>query len=118
MDNNDVVVINLDKPRELKLRHRTLKRFLARTGKSMEDLESSLQDYDTLISLTYEMLHAEDPDLTPEQCDELLDLAPLGDVIKKTSEAVFAAFQALGDPANPINPGTPAPEGNSTGLNS
>jgi len=115
MDNNDVVIINLDRPRELKLRHKTLKRFLAKTNTSVDDLDTSLQSYETLTALLFEMLHADDPTLTPEACDDLLDSIPLGVVIGKASEAINAAFDVLGE--NPIKTGTPVPE-NSTGENS
>lgn len=116
MDNNDVVIITLDRPRELKLRHKTLKRYLAKHNISMEFLDSALQDYDMLIDLIFEMLHADDPSLTPDQCDDLLDIIPLGEVMKKATEAIRAAFSALPKSENPTM--ATAPENGTTGQNS
>lgn len=94
MEKNDIVVINLDKPRELRLTHKVLKRFCAKENVSMAKLESAVEDYVKLTSLTVMMLCADDPALTPEKCDDLLDRIPIGEIVQKTSEAIAAGFGA------------------------
>ena len=61
-DNNDVVFIDLDKPRELKLTHSVLKRFAAKKGVSVDDIDTVLAGYTGMVDLIYEMLLREDPD--------------------------------------------------------
>ncbi len=76
-DKNDVVILELDKPRTLRLGHKALKRFSALTECSMTDMESVVQRYDKVAALVYAMLSDEDPDLTPAQVDDLLDMVPI-----------------------------------------
>lgn len=91
-EKNDVVIIELDRPRELRLGHKALKRFSAMTGRSMTDFDSAMGRYDELTCLVYAMLSVSDPVLTPEDVDDLLDMVPIAYVIKCASEAVEAAF--------------------------
>jgi len=91
-ENNDVVILNLDRPRELRFTHRVMKRYCAATGTKMTEIEQSVEDYDNMTLLLYEMLRADDPELTPERCDELLDLLPIGIVLEKGAEAIAAGF--------------------------
>lgn len=91
-DKNDVVVIELDKPRELRLGHKALKRFSALTGCAMTELDKVTAHYDKLSALIYVMLSEDDPDVTPETADELLDAAKLSYIVNKASEAIEAAF--------------------------
>ena len=74
-DKNDVVILELDKPRTLRLCHKALKRFSALTGCSMSQMESEIQRYDKMALLIYTMLSEDDPELTPETVDELIDQA-------------------------------------------
>lgn len=94
-DNNDTVIIQLDRPRELKLSHKVLKRFCAATGTKLSDIEETVDDYDNMTALIYYMLLADDPDLKPEQLDDLLDAVPIGTILKKGAEAIAKGF---GDP--------------------
>lgn len=95
-DENDTVIIELDRPRELKLGHKALKRFSALTGKSMGELESAIQRYDVLADLMYVMLaidaekHGET--LTPEKVDDLLEDVPVYQQINLVSMAIQTAF--------------------------
>lgn len=91
-DKNDVVIIELDRPRELRLSHKTLKLFLAENNIDMNGFDRAVSDYDGMIRLIYAMLRREEPDMTPERCDDLLDLAPIGTVMQKVREAIEAAF--------------------------
>jgi len=94
-DNNDIVILELDRPRELKLSHKVLKRFCAATNTRLSDIEAAVDDYDNMTALIYYMLLADDPDLTPEKLDDLLDDVPIGIVLKKGAEAIAKGF---GDP--------------------
>lgn len=97
-DKNDVVILDLDRPRELRLGHKALKRFSALTGCSMQQMQGEVSRYDKLALLVYVMLSEDDPDLTPEAVDGLIDRAerrrenPLR--IKDVMAAVSAAIQA------------------------
>lgn len=95
-DENDTVIIELDRPRELKLGHKAMKRFSALTGKSMAEMDAAIQHYDVLAALMYVMLavdaekHGED--LTPEQVDDLLEEVPIYQQLALANKAVQAAF--------------------------
>lgn len=96
-DENDTVIIELDRPRDLKLGHKALKRFSALTGKSMSELEDAIQHYDVLAALMYVMLavdaekHGEN--LTTEQVDDLLEDVPVYQQINLAGLAIRAAFE-------------------------
>lgn len=106
MENNEVVMINLDRPRPLRLTNRVLKRFCAGQKVSLADIEQAIQRYDVMSVLLYEMLRADDPDLTVERCDDLLDLLPIGEIIETCSRAIAAGFgaQDSGDGQDPTVP--------------
>lgn len=91
-DKNDVVILELDKPRTLRLGHKALKRFSALAKCSMADMEKVMMQYDKVTCLVYVMLSEEDPELTPEQVDDLLDMVPVKTICEKCSEAINAAF--------------------------
>lgn len=92
---NDTVILELDRPRELRLGHKALKRFSAMTGCSMEDMEQTVNNYKDMTSLVYVMLSAEDPSLTPEAVDDLLDAVPILEILTKCTQAIAAAFGGL-----------------------
>lgn len=96
-ENNDTVILELDRPRELRLTHKVMKRFCAATGTRLSDIETTVDDYDNMTRLIFEMLRAEDPALTQEQCDDLLDRVPIGTILKKGAEAVKAGFGSNDD---------------------
>lgn len=99
-DENDTVIIELDRPRELKLGHKALKRFSALTGKSLAELEDAVQHYDVMAALIYVMLEVDaekhGEDLTPDQVDDLLENVPIYQQIALVGKAIKAAFE---DPA-------------------
>lgn len=105
MSNNDVVIINLDRPRELRYGHKALKRLTALTGKSLEQLEGEngfdLEDVEKILYCGLLSDARENGEnLTLEQMEDLLDHAPsFNHIIEKMQEAFAAAFG-------------PAPEGN------
>ena len=90
--NNDIVIIELDKPRELKLGHRALKTFCARTKLGVDELTQAVSRYDVMSLLIAIMLQVRYPELEEDRIDELLDNLPLETVIQKASDAIYAAF--------------------------
>ena len=92
-DKNDVVIIELDRPRELRLGHKALKRFSALAGCAMTELDEVTAHYDKLSALMYIMLSENDPAVTPDVADELLDAVNLSYIMEKASEAIAAAFE-------------------------
>ena len=95
-DNNDVVFINLDKPRELKLTHSVLKRFAAKKDVSVDDIDTVLTGYTGMVDLIYEMLLRQDPDLTVEKYEELLDCVTIKEIMDAGRAAVEASFGTKG----------------------
>lgn len=102
-DHNDTVIIELDRPRELRLGHLALKRFTAQVRVPMAELGDVIQDYDMLVKLLLTMLQVDDPGLTEEALDIMLDRKPLGYIIGKVSEAISAAFDT-GEDGQDENP--------------
>ena len=46
-----------------------------------------------MTDLISEMLRREEPDLTEDQCDDLLDMVPIGVLMEKGAQAIQAAFE-------------------------
>ena len=111
-DKNDVVIIELDKPRELRLGHKAMKRFSALTGCSMVEIDEVTSHYDKLSALIYVMLSEDDPGLSPEAVDALLDKVKINYIIEKCVEALQDAF---GDEENAEGSDTP-PKAAGTGT--
>ncbi len=88
----DIVILELDPPRELKLGHRALKAFCARTRLGVNEIGQVLQRYDMMALLIQVMLQCRYPDLTEDQIDEMLETLPLETVYNKASAAVMNAF--------------------------
>ncbi len=118
-EHNDVVILMLDKPRELRLGHKAMKRFSALTHKKITQMQDALEDYETLSTLIYTMLWAEDKTLSPGMVDDLIDDAgcrqedplTLGDIYDAVSRAITAAFGGDADEqANGENSGETAEE--------
>lgn len=91
-EKNDAVFIELDRPRELRLGHKALKTFSALRHIPLTKMQEAVEDYDNLSCLYYCVLRQEDPTLTVEQVDDLLDKAPLPVLIAKAGEMISAAF--------------------------
>lgn len=96
-DKNDVVVINLDRPRFLRFGHKALKRLNAMTGKSMDNFEldgNNLEEIEKVFycGLLYDAKQNNET-LKLEDMEDLLDEAPsYGELIGKMTEALNVAF--------------------------
>ena len=106
-NDNDTVIINLDRPRELRLRHSVLKKFLATHKTDMAHMEETMQGYDATCELLLLMLQADDPTLTESKLDILLDAPDVKiiDVVSKVTEAITAAFDDGDQNENPPKAG-------------
>lgn len=117
-DNNDVVILELDRPRELRLGHKALKRFSALTECSMTDLEYEIQYYEKMTLLIWVMVTEEqiamgEEMMSQEQLDVLLDKLPLYKVTAAAANAIKAAFE---DPGAESEPGDPPQAAAGTGT--
>lgn len=97
-EHNDMVILDLDRPRVLRLGHKALKRFSALTGCSMTEMETEIQRYDRMSCLLYVMLSEDDPALTPEQADDLMDRCSIQQLTIACSRAIEAAFDGADAP--------------------
>jgi hypothetical protein len=95
-NNNDVVIIDLDRPRELRFGHKALKTYTAISGKGIEELGQGEFSLDEIEKLMYCGLipdarkHGETLNL--EDMEDLLDVAPYEEIIEKMMEALEASF--------------------------
>lgn len=111
-DNNDVVIIKLDRPRELRYGHKALKTLVAMTGKTLEEVEQEgFSDLNLVEKFVYcgllDDAKKRGEDLKLEQMEELLNEAPTyGHIIEKVQNAFMAAFGAnpQGTEGNPDKP--------------
>lgn len=101
-DKNDVIIINLDRPRVLWFGHRALKTLAALTGK---DIDAAMQmdklDLEELEKIMYCGLlsdaKAHNETLKLEDMEDLLDKAPFHEIIEKLQKAFNASFGNFGD---------------------
>lgn len=91
-EHNDVVMIDLDRPRPLKVGHLVMKRFSAYTKMPTIDFDTVGTRYDYISELMYFMLNHDDPTLSRQKVDELLEQVSVGYVMAKCSEALNVAF--------------------------
>lgn len=101
--NNDVVLIELDRPRELRYGHKALKKLTALTGIQVDNMDLENFDLAEIEKVIYCGLTSEDKDLELEQMEDILDQAPsYQHIIDKMQEAFTAAFggQIETDPKN------------------
>jgi hypothetical protein len=98
-NNNDVVIIELDKPRELRFGHKALKKMSASTGKSVEDMESEM-DFEELEQIFLYGLEkdarANGETLTLDMMEDILDCAPSYQyLMDKFQEAIKIAMGSM-----------------------
>lgn len=97
--NNDVVILDLDRPRELRFGYKALKRLVAMTGKNIEDISEfdfSAEDLELIEKVIYCGLLSDarknGEDLKLEDMEDLLDMQPIQYTLKKMTEAFTVAF--------------------------
>lgn len=121
-DHNDVVILELDRPRELRLGHRALKRFSALTECSLSAMDKEIERYDKAACLLWVMVtedqrnNGEKQIMTPDELDDLLDKVPIPKLLEVCSDAIKAAFpepeeseqESEGDPTEAAGTGAEA----------
>lgn len=98
IDKNPTVIINLDRPREVKFGHRALKLLGAITDKSITNMSEENFDLGELEKIMYCGLLADSKEhgeqLKLEDMEELLDSAEsFNDIIQAMNKALNNAFQ-------------------------
>lgn len=86
-----MVILNLDKPRELKFSHKAMRQFSALTKVSVPEMQQAVQRYDLMTTAVYCMLAAQDDSLTPGQVEDMLDKLPVLEIYAKAVEAMGEA---------------------------
>lgn len=97
-NNNDVVVIKLDRERELRFGHKALKLYQAVSGKDIEDLgqDFSLDEIEKLMYCgLFSDAHKHGETLKLEDMEDLLDQTTYEEIIEKMTEALNASFGTL-----------------------
>jgi hypothetical protein len=99
-DKNDVVIINLDRPRELRFGHKALKKLTALTGKSMDNFEIDGNNFEEIEKIMYYGLlydaKENNETLKLEDMEDLLDLAQsYGEIFNKMQLAFDASFREI-----------------------
>jgi hypothetical protein len=98
---NDVVLIELDRVRELRFGHKALKKLMALTGKSLDTFDTDSFDIEELEKVLYCGLLSDAKEhgevLKLEDMEDLLDQAPsYGELMDKMQEAFQVAFGQMG----------------------
>lgn len=101
-DKNDIVIINLDRPRLLWFGHKALKTLSAMTGKGLESFaEMDDMDFEDIEKVLYCGLLTDakknNEVLKLEDMEELLDLAPFSEIIDKMEKALSVSFGNIGE---------------------
>lgn len=100
-DKNDVVIIELDRPRELRFGHKALKKLSALTGKSMDEMESDEElDFEELEQIFLYGLERDAREngetLTLDMMEDILDYAPnIAYLMEKMQEAMSNAMGGI-----------------------
>jgi hypothetical protein len=94
-NNNDVVIIELDRPREIRFGHKALKTFQAITDTDIQTLGQDLT-FDLIEKLAYCGMLSDarknGETLTVEMVEDLLDEHDIQDTIEKVSLGLSLAF--------------------------
>lgn len=112
---SEVVILNLDRPRELRFGHKALKQLKALTGLNLLDIERQLTEGDLDPEVLEKMVYAglqqdarnHGETLSLEQVEELLDQVPAYiDVVTAVAKAFVIGFAgtAEGNAGGPEQP--------------
>jgi hypothetical protein len=97
-DNNDLIVVHLDRPRFVRFGHKALKQLTKLTGKKLEQMDENEFDLADLESIMWCGLQADakehGEELKLEDMEDLLDQAPsFGEIMEVMSQALEQAFK-------------------------
>lgn len=96
-----MVILHLDKPRELKFSHKAIQKFSALTRTPLTELKEAVTRYDLMSAAVYCMLSAADETLTPGQVDDMLENLTVQEIY---TAGVQAMRDALGDGEESVDP--------------
>ena len=96
-----MVILNLDKPRELKFSHKAMQKFSALTKAPLTAMGETVQRYDLVSAAVYCMLSVADDSLTPGQVDDMLENLTVQEIY---TAGVQAMRDALGDSEESVDP--------------
>lgn len=117
-DNNDVVILDLDRPRVLRYGHKALKKLVAITGVSIEEIDTENFDLGDIEKYIYCGLLSDAKEhgetLTLEEMEDLLDKAPnFAHIVTNMTKAFNVSFGSLAvtegndqTPGETVVPGT------------
>lgn len=95
---NDTVIINLDKPYEVKFTHVAIKRFSSIHEMPVNQIPAALGRYDLATDIIFLCLNAENPTMSRDDLDKLIETEftygrmQLSDIINIAADAVTKAF--------------------------
>ena len=103
-DKNDIIMINLDRPRMLWYGHKALKTMFALTGKSFTNLSLEEMNFEDIEKILYCGLLTDakrnNETLKLDEIEDLLDIAPFGEIIEKMQLALNASFGGMANEKN------------------
>lgn len=98
-DKNDVVIIELDRPRQLWFGHKAIKTLGALTGKDFDAMDMNNLDLGELEKIMYCLLMKDAREngekLKLEDMEDLLDCAQFGYIVEKMYEAINSGMGNL-----------------------
>jgi hypothetical protein len=120
MDKNDIVIINLDRPRQLWFGHKAIKTLGALTGKDFDEMEGdfNLEEVEKIMyCLLLKDAKENGETLKLEDMEDLLDYVPFGVVVEKMQEAMNKGMGNFGDTQGKNSQGIAAVETSGVGKN-
>lgn len=96
-----MVILNLDKPRELKFSHKAIQKFSTLTKTPLTAMGEAVQRYDLVSAAVYCMLSVADDSLTPGQVDDMLENLTVQEIY---TAGVQAMRDGLGDGEESVDP--------------
>jgi hypothetical protein len=93
-EKNDVVIINLDRPRELRFGHKAIKKMQAMNIDIGGDFEIERLEEVIFLGLQYDAKQNNET-LKLEDMEDLLDLAPYHEILKAMENAFVAAMGSV-----------------------
>ncbi|MEG0133407.1 MAG: hypothetical protein RR891_07645 [Clostridium sp.] len=101
LDKNDVVIIELDRPRQLWFGHKAIKTLGALTGKDFDAMDMNNMDLGEIEKIMYCLLLKDAKEnneiLKLEDMEDLLDCAPFGVVTEKLYEAITVGMGSMNE---------------------
>ena len=92
MAKTDMVILDLDRPRELRFGFKALKSIEGMFKKPLMEVDLGNLKSDTLEKILYAGLKGDDTDLEFDKMEDLLDEMPYNELVNKMTEAIGIAY--------------------------